>query len=230
MDVESNRRTLKIAETNRGFVYPAIGYHPWEIKEESVNQNLSFIRDRVGDCVALGEIGLDYKVKVRKELQRGVFDQLLEMAGGHNKPAIVHCRFSHQRALEMAMKREMKKVLFHWYTGPLSILERILSAGYFISATPALRYSPPHQEAIKRAPLERILLETDTPVVYQGMESRPKDVKITLEEVARIKALDPALVARQTTDNASRFFQIPLSSGAPPISASDPRDFPQNLC
>jgi TatD DNase family protein len=212
MGVESNRKVLKIAETNRGYVYPALGYHPWEIKEEGVDDHFSFIRDHVHESVALGEIGLDYKVKVRKELQWRVFDHLLEIANDYDKPAIIHCRFSHHRALEMVMKRKMKRAVFHWYTGPLHILERILSAGYLISATPALRYSPPHQEAIKRAPLESLLLETDTPVVYQGMESRPKDVKVTLEEVARLKALDPSTVARQTTDNASRFFQISLNS------------------
>jgi TatD DNase family protein len=108
----------------------------------------------------------------------------------------------------MVMGKKMTRAVFHWYTGSLPILEKILSAGYFISATPALRYSPPHRDAIKYAPLESILLETDTPVVYQGMESGPKDVKVTLEEVARLKALDPSAVAKQTKDNASRFFQI----------------------
>jgi TatD DNase family protein len=208
MDVESNGKVLRIAEENRRYVYPALGYHPWEIREEGVHDNLYFIRDHVHESVALGEIGLDYKVKVRKELQWKVFGQLLEMANEYDKPVIIHCRFSHQRALEMAAERKVKRAVFHWYTGSLLILERILSAGYFISATPALRYSPPHQDAIKRAPLESILLETDTPVIYQGMESRPKDVKVTMEEVARLKALDPSAVAKQTTDNASRFFQI----------------------
>ena len=67
-----------------------------------------------------------------------------------------------------------------------------------------------HKEAIKQAPLERILLETDTPVSYQGRESRPKDVQITLQEVVRIKKLNPAIVSEQTTINASQFFQIPF--------------------
>jgi TatD DNase family protein len=68
MEVESNEKVLNIAEENRGYVYPALGYHPWKIREESVDANLSFIRGRVKECVALGEIGLDYKVKIKKEL------------------------------------------------------------------------------------------------------------------------------------------------------------------
>jgi len=214
MDLDSNRRTLEIASENNGYVYPALGYHPWEIREEKVGEVLSFIRSHLEESVALGEIGLDYKVKVKKELQWRVFGDLLDLACEYDKPVIIHCRYSHQRAAEMTRERRVKRAVFHWYTGAIDLLEGILSAGYLISATPALKYSPPHQEAIRRTPIERILLETDTPVSYQGMESRPKDVQITLSEVARLKGLDPAVVAEQTTANASSFFEIPFAGPA----------------
>jgi TatD DNase family protein len=209
MDIESNKKIFNIAEANPQFVYPALGYHPWEIKKEEVEANLSFIRDHVGDGVALGEIGLDYKIKVKKELQWSVFEALLDIALEFNKPVIIHCRYSHRRAFEMVKEKKIKHAVFHWYSGPIDLLDKILSMGYSISATPALVYSPPHQEAIKRAPIEKVLLETDTPVSYQGREARPKDVRITLKEVARLKKLDPFIVAEQTTANASQFFQIP---------------------
>ncbi len=207
MDVESNRNVLQIAEAHPGYIYPALGYHPWEIKEEEVNANLSFVRDHVEEGVALGEIGLDY-IKVKKELQWRVFGELLDMALESDRPVIVHCRFSHRRAFEMVKERKIKRAVFHWYSGPADLLDKILSMGYFISATPALVYSPPHREAIQRTPIERILLETDTPVSYQGREARPKDVRVSLEEVAKLKRLEPSLVAMQTTANASEFFQI----------------------
>jgi TatD DNase family protein len=105
---------------------------------------------------------------------------------------------------------KIEKAVFHWYSGSLALLAEILTRGYFISATPALVYSPPHREAIKRAPMERILLETDTPVSYQGREARPKDVLVSLEEVAKLKNLNRSTVAEQTTANASRFFGIPF--------------------
>jgi TatD DNase family protein len=213
MDMESNRKIFQIAEANQGYVYPAIGYHPWQIKEQEAKANLTFIRDHVERCVALGEIGLDYKIKVKKELQWKVFGELLDIAHESDKPVIIHCRFSHRRAFEMVRERKIKRAVFHWYSGPLGLLEEIVGMGYFISATPALVYSPPHQEAIKRAPIERILLETDTPVSYQGRESRPKDVRITLEEVSRLKGLDPSVVSKQTTENALRFFKISVPFG-----------------
>ena len=208
MDIQSNTKILQIAEANARFVYPALGYHPWQIKEEEVEGNLSFIRDHVKEGVALGEIGLDYKVKVKKELQRRVFEELLNIAFELNKPVILHCRYSHRRAFEMVKERKIEQAVFHWYSGPLALLDEILTRGYFLSATPALAYSPPHQEAIKRAPIEKILLETDTPVNYQGKEARPKDVRVSLGEVARLKKLDRSIVAEQTTANAARFFGI----------------------
>lgn len=210
MDTESNKRVLKIAATHSQFVYPALGYHPWQIKEEEVRANLSFIQDHVEEGVALGEIGLDYKIQVKKELQWKVFGELLDIAFESNKPVIIHCRYSHRRAFEMVKEKKIRRAVFHWYSGSVDLLDKILSIGYLISATPALVYSPPHQEAIKQTPLDRILLETDTPVSYRGKESRPKDVQVTLEEVARLKKLDPNIVSEQTTNNASQFFQIPF--------------------
>lgn len=207
-DVESNKKILQIAQGNQRYVYPAIGYHPWQIKEEGVKANLSFIRDHIDRCVALGEIGLDYKIKVKKELQWRVFGELLDIALEADKPVIIHCRFSHSRAFEMMRERKIMRAVFHWYSGPLGLLDEILGMGYFISATPALAYSPPHQAAIKQAPVERVLLETDTPVSYQGRESRPKDVRITLAEVSRLKGLESSVVSKRTTENASRFFKI----------------------
>ena len=99
MDIESNQKVLKITAANTQYVYPALGYHPWEIKEEEVEANLSFIRDHVEEGVALGEIGLDYKIKVKKELQWKVFGDLLDIALESNKPVIIHCRYSHRRCL-----------------------------------------------------------------------------------------------------------------------------------
>lgn len=210
VNVDSNKKILEIAEENHGYVYPALGYHPWQMREDEVEENLSFIREHIDKYIALGEIGLDYKIKVKKDLQWKVFGELLDIALEHDKPIIVHCCFSYRKALEMVVGKGIKRAVFHWYSGPLDLLEEILNDGYFISATPALVYSPPHQEAIKKAPLERILLETDSPVSYQGKEAKPKDVWISLKEVARLKGLDLLVVSKQTTANASLLFQIAL--------------------
>jgi TatD DNase family protein len=208
MDLASNRDTLALAERFPGFVHPAIGYHPWSITKEGIEANLNFIRDHLVSCVALGEVGIDYGAKAKKQVQRDVFAQLLSVAASHQRPVIVHSRYSHQRTFVMVREAELEKAIFHWYSGPLEVLEQIVAGGYYVSCTPALAYSPPHQAAMKAAPLERILVETDSPVVYQGKESEPADLITTLRELSRVKECSFEEVARITSENAQRFFQI----------------------
>ena len=102
----------------------------------------------------------------------------------------------------------IEKGVFHWYSGPLDILEKIIDDGYYVSATPALVYSPPHQAAIKAAPLERILVETDSPVEYQGKISEPAHLTITLEELSKLKGVPLQDVRFITSNNAKLFFGI----------------------
>lgn len=86
--------------------------------------------------------------------------------------------------------------------------QALLEDGYTVSATPALEYSKGHIEAIRRALLDRILIETDCPVAYRGKPSRPADLLTTLRALARIKALDEAEGARATTHNALAFYGL----------------------
>jgi TatD DNase family protein len=153
MDLESNKKTLALANQFPGVIYPAIGYHPWSIALEGIEENLDFIENNLPSCSALGEVGLDYKVKLKKKIQWEVFSRVLLIAKNHDRPVIVHSRFSHKRTYQMVRDLGIKKAVFHWYTGTIDILERIIVGGYFISATPALLYSPPHQAAIDHAPL-----------------------------------------------------------------------------
>jgi TatD DNase family protein len=208
MDLESNRVTLDLADRFPGFVYPAIGFHPWSIQADNIEANLSAIEDNLAACIALGEVGLDYKAKVKKPVQWEVFSRLLTMAKKYNRPVIIHSRFSHQRSHQMVADGGIEKAVFHWYSGPLEILKEIIDNGYYVSATPALVYSPPHQAAIEAAPIERILVETDSPVEYRGRVVEPADLAITLKELSRIKRMPAAVVTRITTSNAERFFDL----------------------
>ena len=213
MDQVSNQKTQQLAKRFPTVVFPAIGYHPWVITEGLVGANLAYLKSCLSRCVALGEIGLDYKVKVNKRLQRDVFAQLLQLAVRYRKPVIVHCRYSHQRAHQMVAASGIRRAVFHWYSGPLDVLDRILEDGYYISATPALAYSPSHQAAVARAPLERVLIETDSPVAYQGQNAVPAHLVKTLAELSRIKQRSPHNLARVTTANAENFYGlVPLET------------------
>ena len=213
MDLDSNRETLELAQRFPEFVYPAIGYHPWSIAAEQVEENLAFIEENLKHCIALGEIGLDYRAKAKKKFQWQVFSRLLTIGKQAGLPVIIHSRFSHERCHRMAVEASIEKVIFHWYSGPLDILDKIIADGYYISATPALAYSPHHREAIDRAPLEHILIETDAPVEYEGKVTEPADVLLTLHELSRLKNMDALEVAAVTTANAIKFFKLPQSCG-----------------
>jgi TatD DNase family protein len=208
MDIESNRTTLDIASRFPGIVYPAVGYHPWSISAGEIEQNLAFIKDRLPSCVALGEVGIDYKTKVKKKVQWEVYERLLAMAKEAGKPVIIHCRFSHARTYEMTALAGIERAVFHWFTGEKEVLSALLDSGYFISVTPALAYSPFHRDAAAFAPLERILVETDAPVEYQGRISGPADLVLTLRELALLKGVSVEEAAMITERNTRSFYRL----------------------
>ena len=216
-DYESNRQILQIAQEHEGFVYAALGWHPWQIDEENIDRNLEFIEANIGKAVAIGEVGLDYHKKVReragKDLQKHVLKELLHIARKHDKPVIIHSRYAWQDAFDLVVEAQFEKAVFHWYTGPSSVLRSIVGHGYFVSATPSVEYHEEHRRAVKEIPLERLLLETDSPVVYgRGrefeFESRPADVLRSLKGAARLRALPEARIAEETTVNALKLFSL----------------------
>ena len=219
---ESNRKTLEISRRYDSVVYPALGLHPWELanlESSLIDENLRFIEENIAEAVALGEIGLDYHknlVKVAgKELQKEVLGRLLALAAKYAKPAVIHSRYAWKDALQLVQDSGIEKAVFHWFTGFSSVLNAIVDAGYFISATPATEYHEEHRRAVREAPLDKLLLETDCPVTYgrgEKYESRPADVLRTLQAVAELKGIDQATIAEQTTRNAVAFFSLKMSA------------------
>ena len=215
---QSNIKTLEISQKHRRFVYPALGLHPWELgdlKTSEIDDNLQFIEQNIASAVAVGEIGLDYDKRVLKvasrQLQKEVLGRLLDIARNYSKPAIIHSRYAWRDALQVIEDAGMDKAVFHWFTGFSSVLRDIIDGGYFISATPASEYHEEHRRAVKEAPLQRLLLETDCPVTYGReirYESRPIDVLRSLKAVSLLKGIDEAMIAEQTTRNAIEFFDI----------------------
>ncbi|MDD4859153.1 MAG: TatD family hydrolase [Dehalococcoidales bacterium] len=218
MDEESNRKILQIAAEHPGFIYPAFGWHPWELRKETFDRTLSFIETNIGQAVAIGEIGLDYHKKVKeiapKDFQHIVLKELLNLAKKYGKPVLLHSRYAWHDALDLVTGAGIEKAVFHWYTGPSSVLRGIVNQGYYLSATPSIEYHEEHRRAVKEIPLDKLLLETDSPVVYgRGrefeFESRPADVRRSLSGAAILKDLPPAQLAAITTTNARKLFPLP---------------------
>ena len=218
---DSNQRVLEISQQYRNFVYPALGLHPWQLghmEPLEVERTLHQIEDNLGEAIAVGEVGLDYHKKVKdlasKDRQQAVLRELMGLAKKYHKPIIIHSRYSWKDALMLATEAGIKEAVFHWYTGPSSVLRDIVACGYFVSATPALEYHAEHRRAVREAPLHNLLLETDSPVKY-GRESKytsaPKDVLRSLGAVSVIKGEVEAALAEQTTQNALRLFPMTIS-------------------
>lgn len=216
---ESNEKVLAISHRYLHFVYPALGLHPWELgnlDDNQIDKTLKFIEQKSQEIVAIGEIGLDYDKRVvkrtPKEKQKAVLKEILTLANRYKKPVILHSRYAWHDCFQLVVEASIEKAVFHWFTGFSSVLRNILEAGYFISATPAAEYHEEHMRAIKEAPLDRLLLETDTPVTYgreEKYQSRPIDVFRSLEAVARLRGIDRNVVAWQTTYNAIKLFNLP---------------------
>lgn len=214
-DLESNRAVLDLAGSHGGLsVHPALGLHPWRLERESADAVLDFAGARIGEAVAVGEIGLDGWLRsVRKkpealERQKEVFRRFLTLARDHDRPAIIHGRGAWRECLDLAVAVGVCRAVFHWYSGPLDVLTDLLAAGYYVSATPAAATSDHHRRALREAPLDRILLETDAPTRYGGKISGPADVAFTLRAVSELKGLSPEAVAAVTSAGARRLFGI----------------------
>ncbi len=215
--IASNSKVLELAESYPGFVYPALGWHPWLVREADIEANLVFIADHADKAVAIGEVGLDYHKRVRagapKELQKRVLADILKIARASGKPALIHSRYAWRDALDAVVAAGLEKVVFHWYTGTSSVLREIGARGYYISVTPAVAYHEEHRRAVRETPLERLLLETDSPVTYgrgrdDEFSARPADVRRSLRGAAELKGVTEAEMAAATTANARRLFNI----------------------
>lgn len=208
--------TLRWTEAFPNYVFPALGIHPTEWAGEDVPATLRYIEEHLDGCVAVGEIGLDYwnrearKSKENRERQRSLYVQQLQMAAEHGKPASVHGRGSWRDAFDIACQNGPERVVFHWYSGPLDILEEIMDAGYLVSATPAVEFSKHHREALNKAPLEHILIETDSPVYLRNRDrpSEPADLIITVKALAELKDASEEEVAKVTSRTAETFFRF----------------------
>ncbi len=244
-DLKAIKRNLELKKIGFGpRIHTALGVHPGEIKEDELPETFQFIRSQIKEAVAIGETGLDYWYKWarknddEKKKQRDCFQKHLELAGEFNLPIIIHSRGAWRDCLDMTVAAGIKQALFHWYSGPVDILAEILKAGFYVSCSPSLAYSPQSREAMVHAPIERTLIETDSPVFYpavrpvpdgtplgfrpavidesaglhnqpdEGFQAEPKDVWKTLNAYAQLKNINQEEALERLTENAKSFFKI----------------------
>jgi len=219
MDLKTCQNDLKLAEKYTNYVYPALGIHPWNVnvlKENELEETVNLIQKQKSAVKAIGEIGLDQKYETVWEKQMVVFDKMLHLAESLDLPVIIHSRGTTERIVDMLPSYNLKRVLLHWFSYPMSALSRAMDAGYFITEGPSATYSPGIREVIEKVQLTNFLTETDGPVKYwkkpySGQMTKSSFVRNVVEAVAEIKKMQVEEVAEQIAKNFEGFFNIKLS-------------------
>jgi TatD DNase family protein len=221
MDLETSIGSLKLAEKHPDTVYPALGIHPWNVNvlnENELEETLKLISEQHQKkaIAAIGEIGLDYKYETIWEKQLMVFDRMLRLAEKLDLPAIIHSRGTTAQIVDMLPSYNLKRVLLHWFSHPMSALYKAVDHGYFITEGPPVAYSNGIRHVVKKVPLTNLLTETDGPVTYykppfNGKLTRPAFIPTVVKAVAEVKNMAVADVADQIAKNFETFFNIKLN-------------------
>lgn len=224
----TNREVLEIAKKYPDVVRVSFGVYPIDaiadklddLGEEGslrhveifdVDSQLRWIEENKDFCVAIGEVGLDYKVvEGYDEEQKEVFAKVVELAKKIDKPLVIHSRKAEGDAIDMMERAGCKRVLMHCFSGKKSLIRRCVDLGWSFSV-PANITRLEHFKMLARiVPLEQLMTETDAPYLapVAGDRCESKDVVGTVKEIARIKNLSEEEVAEKLFLNAKIMFGL----------------------
>jgi TatD DNase family protein len=221
MDLKTCVDSLKLAERFPGTVYAALGIHPWNVsalRESEFQKILKLISEQKQNkaVLAIGEVGLDYKYASIWNEQVMVFNEMLKLAEKLDLPAIIHSRGTTAQIVEMLPSYNVKKVLLHWFSNPISVLSKVVENGYYITEGPPAAYSNGIREVVRRIPLENLLTETDGPVRYwkkpfDGRMTTPAFIPTVVKAIAEVKKMSEVDVSERIIKNFEEFFGIRLN-------------------
>jgi TatD DNase family protein len=218
IDLASSKRSLELAEQFPQ-VYAAVGIHPHDAKGASDDVFKELLELAcILNVVAWGEIGLDFvKEYSPREIQRKVFRRQIQMARQVDLPIIIHDRDAHVETVEILSEEAAGNLrgVMHCFSGDVEVARKVLDLGLFISVTGVVTFPRAEvvKEVVRYVPLERLLIETDSPflspVPYRGKPNEPARVIHVAEEIARIKKVPLKEVGRCTSANARGLFRLP---------------------
>jgi TatD DNase family protein len=211
-------KSLELSKRYHSFVFLTLGLHPVDIvkmSDQQVKEYLDLIRNNRENIVAVGEIGLDkhiFKDEKQNERFREVFLQCLELAKELDLPAVLHLRKAEQEGFDIVSEMGIKKVVFHYYSGGITLARQIIERGYYISIPSTINNSKNLRDIGKKFPLEFLLTETDSPFSSPFNEkiNVPQNVKVVVEKIAELRKIDAKEVDRITTENAIKIFGLPI--------------------
>lgn len=216
-DLASSRAALALARDHPGVIYAGVGVHPHDATtySDAVGEQLLEMA-RAPQVVAIGECGLDYyRMLSPRDVQRAVFCAHLELARAAALPCIIHVRDAHDDVMELlrACGQGLRGV-FHCFSGDVAQAEQCLAFdGFMLSfAGPLTREGNALPDVARMVPLERVLVETDSPYLIpkpvKAKRNEPLFVKYIAQKLADIRGLTFEEIAAITTANTIRLFDL----------------------
>jgi len=213
IDLESDKEAIALA-IRYPQVYAAVGIHPHEAGKATQEswEELRSLASHPG-VVAIGETGLDYyRNRSPHEKQKEALKKQLALARELRRPVILHDRKAHHDLLDMIKEHgERLTGVFHCFSGGLAMAKNCLEMGFYISIAGPVTYKNAYRlrELARTLPLERLLLETDSPFLSPyGGRNEPANVRAVAQKIAEIRGLPWEEVARTTTGNAALLFGL----------------------
>lgn len=218
-DIDSQSRAAMLAFSDRHpeNIFPCLGLHPTSVDANWQSEMLEVEKHMGRKIAAIGEIGIDcYWSKEFLEQQKEVFRIQLEMASKLDLPVIIHSRESTELIINILkeMKHLNLKGVFHAYSGSKETYRELERLGqWYIGIGGVLTYKKASiAETVKEIPLERILLETDspylTPVPFRGKRNESSYIPYIAEKLSELTGRDIQEIADVTTKNAEKLFKI----------------------
>ena len=212
---ENFEKNLNCLEIFKKFVFISLGLHPPRVNINSVKRTIKLIQENVDKIRAIGEVGLDYywiKDPKKREGQRKAFVEFINLSKDLKLPIVIHARNAHKDAIDILEKNSPIKVLMHCFSGNIPDAKRVIKNDWYISVPTSVTNRGVHQNVARMCPLEKMLLETDSPFLspFKKGRNEPMNVKFAAEKVAEIKNIDVEEVSKITTKNAIKFYNLNL--------------------
>ncbi|WCE30639.1 TatD family hydrolase [Vibrio sp. SCSIO 43137] len=195
-------------------VHASCGVHPLDVESPFSEQ---LLREYAGHkkVVAIGETGLDYHYQPETApLQRQRFEQQVDLAVELNKPLIIHTRDAREDTLAILNNGHAEKCggVIHCFTEDMPFAQKAMELGFYISVSGIVtfRQATELKAVVKELPLDRLLIETDSPylapVPHRGKQNQPAYVVEVAQYIAQLKGISLTEVAKKTTDNFRQLF------------------------
>ncbi len=200
---KSNRKALEYFEEFG--IKICLGIYPAHLDELN-KKELDFIRENSEKIWGIGEVGMDFKEVGDKEKQEKAFEKFVKLSIELDKPITVHSRKAEKECIEILEKLRAKKVIMHYFSGKLKLVNRIIENGWMLSIPTAVKNSEHFQNVARISPIEQLLCETDSPYSHPDKEfpNEPVNVIESYKMIAKVKKMKLSEVEKKIEENFLR--------------------------